>query len=170
MRAKELIKSGDEQYIDNAFFENQCPDFFYVDWGEYDDEIIALCERVITTGELSAEWREDDLIIRYRGTESRVPLTKTEGDRHVTACSLNDLLAPDFEIRFIVASHGSDTMGFCVLPSKEWSELENSYPEVVQANFIDPRKLPNIVTELVDASLPPLARAKFERMISRYKK
>jgi hypothetical protein len=36
-------------------------------------------------------------------------------------------------------------------------------------NFIDPRKLPNLMTELTDEKLPANARARFERMLERNK-
>jgi hypothetical protein len=167
MNAIDLIKAGDEQSIDDAFFDESCVDFFAVDWGEADFDIIELCEMVIATGKLSAGWKGDDLFIHYGNVERRVPLTESEGDRHVTICLLNDVLAPDFEIRYVIASYGGDTIGFCVLPKNLWNELEQEYLQFINADFIDPRALPNIVTELVDANLPPLAKARVERMVAR---
>ena len=92
------------------------------------------------------------------------------GDRHITICTLNDVLSPKYEVRFLVFSHGSDTLGFAALDMATWQQVEKADPTVVAENFIDPRKLPNIVNDLVDAKLPPLARARFERLLNRNKR
>ena len=91
-------------------------------------------------------------------------------DRHITLCTLNDLLSPKHEIRFIILSHGSDTVGFAALSVADWRELEKANADAVAENFVDPRKLPNLVTELTDEKLPPKARARFERMLERNKR
>lgn len=169
MTARELIEKGDEALVDRAYFDAECPQFLSVDWGEEDSTIVEMCEELLETGKLSAEWGDDDgnLIIRYGEAEKMVPLAMDAGDRHLTICALNDILDPDYELRMIVSSHGSDTLGLCALPKGEWAALEKSRPAVVEANFLDPRRLPNMVTELRDADLPQLARERFERMITR---
>jgi hypothetical protein len=88
-------------------------------------------------------------------------------DRHVTICTLNDLLSPKFEIRFIVFSHGSDTLGFAAFSVTDWQELGKASPTAVAENFIDPRKLPNLMTELTEQMLPANARARIQRMDER---
>jgi hypothetical protein len=119
---------------------------------------------------LTAEWRNEDLYVILEGLEVRVPLQIDAADRHITICTLNDVLSPKYEIRFLVFSHGSDTLGFAALSVAEWRELEDANADGVAENFIDPRKLPNLMTELTDASLPPKARARFKRMLERNKR
>jgi hypothetical protein len=118
---------------------------------------------------LSAERRDDDLYIIFDGREVRVPLQIDVADRHITICTLNDLLSPKYEVRFLVFSHGSDTLGFAAVSGVDWHELEKANAAVVAETFIDPRKLPNLMTELTDEKLPPNARARFERMLNRNK-
>jgi hypothetical protein len=142
---------------------------FAVDWREPDDDIIGYCESVLQTGCLSAENAEadnecDDLYINYRGTRTKVPLACNGGDRHVTLCALNDVLAPDYQIRWIVISHGSDTLGFVPLPSGAWRSLESRYPQQVAENFLDPRPLPNLFTVFVDDDLPEPAKSHWQRV------
>ena len=55
------------------------------------------------------------------------------------------------------------------LPKAIQDELEKANAAVVAENFIDPRKLPNLMTELTDEKLPANARARFERMLNRNK-
>lgn len=58
-------------------------------------------------------------------------------------------------------------MRFVALRMDDWRALENEYPTVVAENFIDPRTLPNLMTELTDETLPENARARLERMVER---
>jgi hypothetical protein len=75
--------------------------------------------------------------------------------------------APKYEIRYFVGSHGSDSAGFVALPISDWRSLEENNLLAVQENFLDPRALPNIFTELVENTIPEPAKSRFERMIER---
>lgn len=167
MTARELIELGDESAIDDAFFNGGCASFFSVDWREYDEEIAKLCEQVISSGMLDAVMDGDALITTFGDRRSSVVLPDSAGARHIAICGLNDVLEPNYQVRYIVSSNGSDTMGFCVLPMTEWDDLDRAYPDIVAANFIDPRRLPNIVTELTANTLPGPAKERFERMLER---
>ena len=54
-------------------------------------------------------------------------------------------------------------------PATSPPPLEKANPAVVAENFIDPRRLPNLMTELTDEKLPANARARFGRMLNRNK-
>jgi hypothetical protein len=136
-------------------------------WREDDAEIIRCCAVSLDLPSVTAAWRDEDLFIIFDGREVRVPLQVDVADRHITICALNDLLSLKFEIRFLIFSHGSDTLGFAALSVADWRGLEKANPSVVAENFIDPRKLPNLMTELTDEKLPASARARFERMLER---
>lgn len=166
---RQLVLGRDEIGLERAYFDSECPHFFAVDWREDDADIVAYCAEALELDSLTAEWRDDDLFIIYDGREVRVPLLMDLADRHITICTLNDVLGPKYEIRFLVFSHGSDTLGFAALSMAEWNELEEADWGVVAENFIDPRKLPNLVTELTDEKLPADARARFQRMLNRNK-
>src|SRR5258707_1243318 len=51
--------------------------FFWVEWNEDDDQIPDMCEAILKTGQLSADWDDDALVIVWRGARFRVALTKT---------------------------------------------------------------------------------------------
>lgn len=166
---RQMVINRDEVGLERAYYDDECPHFFSVDWRGDDEDIVTDCARALELESLSAEWRDDELFILFDGREIKVPLEMDAGDRHITACTLNDVLNPMYEMRFLVCSHGNDTIGFAALRVADWRELENSNAAAVAENFIDPRKLPNLMTELTDDSLPARARARFERMVARNK-
>ncbi len=164
---RKWLNDEDERAIDDAFFDSGCRHFFAVDWGEDDADIVDYCADCLEDDSLCSEWRDDLLVIIRNGKETIVPLADDEGDRYVTICTLNDVLRPDYEIRFLVCSHGSDTAGFAALPAADWRSLDTELPNAVQANFIKLRELPNVFTEMTDQHLPEAAHARFQRMLER---
>ncbi len=164
-----MVIAHDEVGLERAFFDNDCPHFFAVDWGEDDADIVAYCAEALELDSLTAEWRGDDLFITFDGRDVKVPLLMDVADRHITICTLNDVLSPNYEVRFLVFSHGGDTGGFAALRVADWRELEKANAAVVAENFIDPRKLPNLMTELTDEKLPANAGARLARMLNRNK-
>jgi len=164
---RQSLIENNERAIDDAFFEKKCPHFFAVDWGEDDADIVQYCADCLGNKTIRAEWRDDTLVIIHDGSEITVPLANDEGDRDVTLRTLNDVIQPDYEIRFLVCSHGSDTAGFAVLAAADWQSLDSELPEAVDANFVKLSPLPNIFTEMTDKHLPELAHARFQRMIER---
>jgi hypothetical protein len=164
---RQLVIDRDEIGLERAYFDKESPHFFSVDWGEDDADIVSYCAQALELESLTAEWRDEDLYITFDDREVRVPLLIDVADRHITICTLNDVLSPKHEVRFLVFSHGSDTLGFAALSVADWRELEKANAAVVAENFIDPRKLPNLMTELTNEKLPANARARFERMLNR---
>lgn len=167
---RQMLHDRDEVAFDDAYFEDECPHFFSVDWREDDDAIVEYCAKCLGLDLLSAEWRDDALVIIRDGNETPVPLTESEADRHITICTLNEVLQDDYQIRYLVCSHGSDTAGFAALPVGEWQALEEDFPEATAENFVRLQDLPNVFTELTDNGLPASAYARFQRMIERNKK
>jgi hypothetical protein len=164
---RKMVIDHDEVGLERAYFDNECPHFFAVDWREDDADIVAYCAEALELELLTAEWRDEDLFVIFDSREVRVPLQIDVADRHITLCTLNDVLSPKYQVRFVVFSHGSDTIGCAALSAAEWCELEKANAAVVAENFIDPRKLPNLMTELTDEKLPANARARLERMVER---
>jgi hypothetical protein len=105
------------------------------------------------TGELSGELVEIDddpgfeIYIAYKEKRIKVPLTVSPQDRHITLCSLNEALAPDYEVRFCIDSNGSDTLAFLPLPTTTWAELEQKYCDRVGALFYKIADRPNLFTD-----------------------
>lgn len=118
-----MVVDRDEIGLERAYYENDFPHFFDVDWPEEDDEVVACCAAALDLELLTAEWRGDDLFVTFDGRSVKVRLEDDVGDRHRTICAVNDLLSPKYEVRFIVVSHGNDTLGFAALSVADWREL-----------------------------------------------
>ena len=167
---RQMVIDRDEVGLEQAYFEGESPHFFAVEWRGDDADIVADCAAALELDSLTADWRGEELFIMFDGKEVRVPLLLHVADRHITICALNDVLGPKYEVRFLVFSHGSDTLGLAALSVDDWRELERANAAVVAVNFIDPRQLPNLMTELTDYNLPAVARARYERMLDRNRK
>ncbi|MDV6034909.1 MAG: hypothetical protein F9B45_33425 [Phycisphaera sp. RhM] len=167
---RQWLTERDEGAIDDAFFENECPHFFAVDWREDDADIVQYCADCLGNNAIRGEWRDGTLVIIRDGNETTVPLANDEGDRDVTIRTLNDALQPNYEIRLLVCSHGSDTAGFAVLASADWQSLDAELTQAANENFVKLALLPNIFTEMTDQHLPEVARTRFQRMLERNRK
>ena len=128
-----------------SYIENPTQDFYFdvfdgrydivmvVDWREEDDAIIGYCENILETGQLSAELEDADnqqgfsITIHYGEKSLLIPYQGEGADRDTTLRSLNEILQPEYEIRFCKASDGSDTLEFIPLPKKLWHQLDMKY-------------------------------------------
>ena len=110
------------------------PALVWVDWREYDEDIVKYIEESMQTGKLSGESRNAenkmgfDIVIHWKGKEYVVPYPDEEGaDRDSTIKYLNRIIQPDYEIRLFMESIGSDTLGFLPLAKEDWAELEKEF-------------------------------------------
>jgi len=151
---EEVLQSGDEEAVQSLLEDDDT--VFWVDWREADDEIVEDCESILQTGSLSPEvvnvntadgW---ELYINYKGRRQKVPLVYGPEDRHITLVALNRMLSPDFEVRFCIASNGSDTLAFLPLASKDWAQFERRYGSAVAESFYKMAAKPNLFTDSLD--------------------
>lgn len=140
----ELIESYIKDPSDNNFydtFSDRYDIIMVVDWREMDEDIISYCEQIINTKSLSVELDDCDnkqgftLTIYYKDKSLIVPYQGDGADRDATLLALNEILQPDYEIRFCVESNGSDTLVFMPLPKLLWQQLEDKYPDQVAKLF-----------------------------------
>ncbi|BBO34071.1 hypothetical protein [Lacipirellula parvula] len=147
----DLLQTPSEAHVAALLDDDDA--IFLVDWREEDDVIIEYCESILRTGSLSAAIIDVDadpgfeLYIEYSGKRSKVPLVVGHEDRHITLYSLNQALAPDYEIRVCVDSQGSDTLAFLPLRSAHWSTLEQTYGRLVDKHFRKITQQPNLFTD-----------------------
>jgi hypothetical protein len=126
---------------------------FWIDGRQEDETIAESCESVLQSGRLSGELVEVDsadgydVFIQFGHRRERVPLSYSDGDRHITLCVLNRVLAPEYEVRFCIDSNGSDTLAFLPLPPEQWAELERRYGEAVGRRFYRFSDRPNLFTD-----------------------
>ena len=145
------IESPTRENIEALFDDEDT--VFWVDWREEDDAIVEYCESIIGSGSLDAELADADndagfeMYISYREKRVKVPLVIGIEDRHITLVSLNEILVPDYEVRFCIDSNGSDTLAFLPLPSDVWRDLEAQYGDALAKRFYRLQAKPNVFTD-----------------------
>lgn len=126
---------------------------FWIDWRQEDETIAESCESVLQTDQLSGELVEVDsdegfeVYLQFRDRREKVPLSHSADDRHITLCTLNRVLSPEYEVRFCIDSNGSDTLAFLPLECKQWSALESQFGEAVSSRFYKIAERPNLFTD-----------------------
>jgi hypothetical protein len=151
---KRVIENVDECALDELWDDRES--LFWVSCSEEDDNIPRDCESILKTGHLDAQVVTIDekpgfaLQIRYKGETTNVPLVVGVEDRHITVVTLNEVLSPEYEIRYLIASSPTDSGAFVPLPTLIWRSLEDQYGDKVAKQFYRIKKTPNLFTEVID--------------------
>ena len=137
----QVIESYIENYIndlEDEILENRSDIVMTIDWREDDREIIQCCENNLKTGILSSKLEESNnmqgftISISYADKSFIIPYQGTGADRNTTLLSLNEIIQPDYEIRFCNHSDGQDTLQFIPLPKEIWDQLDLKYPIIIE--------------------------------------
>ncbi|MBT2745143.1 MULTISPECIES: hypothetical protein [unclassified Lysobacter] len=132
-----------------AYLDDGGVDYFYdtlqnsatlmwVDHREDDADIVLTAAEHLGLDEktLSADWTsEPGLNIEYRGKITAVPYPNDFADRDTTIVTLNEIIKPDYELRWAIASNGSDTLGLLPLSRAQWESLEATHPQQIAELF-----------------------------------
>ena len=132
--AIQLIEQDEEAL--NSLYEERQIGAFLVDWREADDDIILLAAEAIDSQELYPGGEGDELCVCYKNQMTLVPLEWVPGEQDKTLLALNKALFPDYEIRYIKASEGSDTLAFMILGLETWKNLESTFGAKVDEAFM----------------------------------
>lgn len=131
---KDFLKNEDRESFDNLWEKEK--KLVWIDWREYDEDIINYIENVIQSGKLIGKNEDADnkmgvnIIIEWKGKEYKISYLNEEGsDRDTTIKTLNKIIQPEYEIRLFMESLGSDTLAFVPLSKEEWEELEKEFGE-----------------------------------------
>ena len=127
---KDFLSAPSEK--EAAFWESET--LIWIDWREYDEDIIRyLNEKIPAADQIDFECagtdkaRGIDLILKKDGIDLPVPYADDRTDRDTTLQSAQAYVAPKYQIRCYVASLCGDTLGFCILPSAQWRQLEEAF-------------------------------------------
>ncbi len=135
-----LDAGQEEDYID--FIAGRTDLVMEVDWREHDEDIIQYCEDILKTKQLSAICVDADnaqgfeLTIQFQSKQLKVDYRDDGADRDTTIIYLNQILQPEYEIRFCQASHGADTLAFLPLSQKSWRYLERQWGSQLDEYFV----------------------------------
>ncbi|EKF20489.1 hypothetical protein [Nitratireductor pacificus] len=137
---RHYLRVGDQAFLFKVLGDDHDDVVMWVDWREADDDIVHMCEKLIRTGDLTAEFVPNDvsadLFIAHRGVRTRVPYNGPDADRDTTLVTLNAILAPDHEIRMCRESGHGDTVAFLPLSAGQWQSLEEAMPLEVKEKFM----------------------------------
>jgi hypothetical protein len=123
--ARELIEKPGEKTTHQLF--EHVAGVLWVDWKESSIDIVRLAAAILGEADLSAEWSGETLRIKFRGRQKEVFIPAEPGEQDITLPALNELIADDYEIRFIKASDGGDTLAFMPLTKQDWLEIDFAY-------------------------------------------
>ncbi len=117
-------------------FNERNDEVFWVDWREAEDMIVSMAAEALGTQDLSCEWQDRKFFVRYKNQLTPVPLEFVPGEQDKTLWALNKAISPDYEVRFIWASEGGDTLAFMALAADAWKTLESKFGKKVEDAFM----------------------------------
>jgi len=132
--ARELIENPGELSTRRLF--QRANGVFWVDWREASEDIVNLAAQCIGDKDLAADWIGDKLRIRFRGHLTEVPTAPGLREQDAVLLALNRAVDPEYEIRFVKASDGGDTLAFLPLGKELWSELQDRFGAKVDTAFV----------------------------------
>ena len=132
------------------FFESSA--VVWVDWREDDSDLIGyfndLMKEPIEVQMIdNANPYSDDIILKKGYKVCQIPYQEVM-DRDTTIKYFNDCIKPEYEIRWLVESLGSDTLGFVLLPSYEWQSLAEEFGHTKVENAFLPITLESKMFDL----------------------
>ena len=139
------IKNFFENPVDNMenFFNSRA--ITWIDWREYDEDIISYFNCLLPQEDIvDVEIKEIklgrgiDIILKKDNKTLTIPYEDDKTDRDITIKTLNDFIAPKYQIRVFMESLGDDTLAFTVLNSDEWKDLENEFGKEKLEFFFTP--------------------------------
>ncbi|PIM77770.1 glutathione reductase [Fusobacterium pseudoperiodonticum] len=139
------IKNFFENPVDNMenFFNSRA--ITWIDWREYDEDIISYFNCLLPQEDIvDVEIKEIklgrgiDIILKKDNKTLTIPYENDKTDRDITIKTLNDFIAPKYQIRVFMESLGDDTLAFTVLNSDEWKDLENEFGKEKLEFFFTP--------------------------------
>ena len=132
------------------FFESSA--VVWVDWREDDSDLIEyfndLMKEPVEVQMLdNGKPYGDDILLKKGEKEFLIPYQEVM-DRDTTIKYFNDCIKPEYEIRWLVESLGSDTLGFVLLPSHEWQSLAEEFGHAKVENVFLPITLESKMFDL----------------------
>ena len=110
------------------------PAVFWFDWREYDEDIVrCIGESLPERDRFDFELRDSplprgfDILLKRGGQTAAIPYAPERMDRDTTLRAVQAFIAPDYQLRCFVPSMENDTLGFCLLSSADWRQLEAEF-------------------------------------------
>ena len=121
------------------------PAVFWFDWREYDEDIVrCIGESLPERDRFDFELRDSplprgfDILLKRGGQTAAIPYAPERMDRDTTLRAVQAFIAPDYQLRCFVPSMENDTLGFCLLSSADWRQLEAEFGDRAVARQFRP--------------------------------
>ena len=111
-----------------------------IDWRDGAEDILAAVKAFLPPGYLSGERRTDGIWTLSAGGRPASEIRFTEGNPALFVNAVNEILAPEFEIRQFRPIEG-DGYSFLLRPSGWWMQLEDRHPDLLEKYFITTERL-----------------------------
>ena len=136
-----LVKDFFSNNMDlNDLFDSEA--IIWIDWREYDEDVVnyfndMMAEPIDIKTVSNGKAYGDDIVLQKGDKELQISYGD-EQDRDVTIKYFNDLVKPDYEVRWFTESLGNDTLGFTVLSGAEWAKLDDEYGADTVRYYFEP--------------------------------
>lgn len=137
----------------DEFWESNA--LIWVDWREDDNAIIRYVNKHLSDADKiqfecvdSEKERGIDILLKKEGDCRAIPYADGYTDRDTTLKSIQQYLAPNYQLRWYMGSLGGDTLAFCVLPAKQWEQLEQEFGTEKVAYYFAPIQSDSVMFEM----------------------
>ncbi len=123
----------------------------WVDWRQCEDEIVASLSARLGLPELTCNIEDDSnehgyrVVITYRENSITVDPAGELDTRHATLNAVDELVAPEHEIRYALDTEGGDSIGIAAGSVFDWQTLLNLHGTSVDERFCPVRQLPDLL-------------------------
>ena len=127
-----------------TFFDNE--NIFWVDWREYDDDIVSYVNDELSE-EDQIEWATipsekegalDTVILKKDEKEAIIPYDEDKWDRDTTLKSIGKFIDDKYKLCWFKPSLGGDTLGFVVIENDGWNKLIAEFGEEKLKYYFSP--------------------------------
>jgi hypothetical protein len=96
----------------------------WVDWRALDDSIVEDVDKRLKDRRLGVKMLGEDLLISFGSSQRIITCEEIGTERYQTIRAINELMAPDFQMRLVQKTVNTDTHCFLLAPAWLWKHLE----------------------------------------------
>lgn len=113
---------------------NQNGLLIWIDWREAEEDLIDYFnEQLSVSDQINCEIieidkpRGVDIVLSSQENSMTIPFADDVTDRDSAIRAMQEMLSPQYQIRWFMESLGNDTLAFALLPVVQWKELEQQF-------------------------------------------
>jgi len=125
------------EFLNNLTLEeiyDQSDLLIWIDWREAEEDLIDYFnEQLPEPDRIDCEIveidkpRGEDIILSSQEKKMTIPFADDVTDRDSAIRAMQEMLSPQYQIRWFMESLGNDTLAFALLPTVQWEELVQQF-------------------------------------------